>query len=153
MGHTGNLGKRQVKAPKVHLADTGLAAHLLGLDERRLAAGHQALGPLLETFVVGELRKQAEWSLVRPEVFHFRTHAQREVDVVLEAPSGEVVGVEVKAGATLGSSDVRGLRMLRDAVGLGFVRGVVLYAGSRCVPFGDRLHALPLSVLWSEERH
>src|SRR3989338_7647027 len=68
-----NLSKRLVKAPKLILNDTGLMAYLLGLSRERLAMEGTLAGPLLENFVVMELRKQAAWSRTRPQVFHFRT--------------------------------------------------------------------------------
>ena len=47
------------------------------------------------------------------------------------------------------ASDFKGLKALAEAMGSRFLRGVVLYAGSQTVPFGERLHALPLSAFWS----
>ena len=58
----GNLGKRVVKAPKVHLADSGLHVHLIGADAQRLARDPDVGGPVLETFVVNELLRQAGWA-------------------------------------------------------------------------------------------
>lgn len=141
---SGNLGKRLVKAPKLMLNDTGLLVHLLGGD---LGPGTQ-LGPVLENFVVTELRKQSAWSSRRVQFFHFRTQIGREVDLVLEDSSGRVVGIEVKATATLGTEDFKGLRTLADDLGDRFHRGVVLYTGSESIPFGPRLHALPVESLW-----
>lgn len=143
-----NLGKRLMKAPKLYLDDTGLLAHLLGVDAKRLVSDPNLLGPLLENFVAVELAKQSGWSRVQPTAFHFRTLAGEEVDVVLEAPSGEIVGVEVKSSATVGANDFRGLRALADAAGAKFRRGIVLYTGADAIPFGRNLHALPIDALW-----
>jgi predicted AAA+ superfamily ATPase len=144
-----NLSKRLVRAPKLMFLDTGLLAHLLGVDARRLAADHVLLGPLLENFVATELAKQTSWSRVRPTLHHFRTHSGEEVDLVMEDRGGRVVGVEVKSAASVGARDFRGLRMLAEALGRKFVRGVVLYRGDHVVPFGKRLHALPVTWLWT----
>jgi predicted AAA+ superfamily ATPase len=143
-----NIGKRLVKTPKVYLNDTGLAAYLLGLSHARLAADRMALGPLLENFVLMELRKQAGWSKVRPQFLHFRTHTGFEVDIVLEDASANVVGIEVKAGASVAASDFKGLRALAALAGKRFRRGIVFYTGKQAVPFGKDLHALPLAALW-----
>ncbi len=143
-----NLGKRLVKSPKLYLNDTGLLTHLLGLGKDRLGNDPKHSGPLMENFVVMELRKQASWSQTMPELFHFRTQAGREVDVVLEDRSGRIVGIEVKARATLGREDLKGLEALADLGGKRFHRGVVLYAGQDTIPFGARIHALPVSALW-----
>ena len=144
-----NLGARLVKAPKVTLCDTGLAGSLLGLDAERLAGDGAMRGQLLETFVTMEMRKQAGWSRTQPGLFHWRTAAQQEVDLLLEDASGRLVGIEVKASGTATASDFKGLKALAEATGSRFLRGVVLYSGSQTVPFGERLHALPLSALWS----
>ena len=145
---SGNLGKRLVRAPKLILCDTGLAAHLQGVDARRLSAEPNLAGPLLENFVAMELKKQVTWSEARPSLHHFRTQSGQEVDLVLEDAAGRLVAVEVKRAATIGARDLRGLRALAEATGDRFVRGIVLYAGRETVPFGERLFALPLASLW-----
>lgn len=144
-----NLGKRLVKSPKIMLTDTGLLAYLLGLDAERLASERVLLGPLLENFVMMELRKQSAWSRTQPRMFHFRTQTGQEVDIVLEDAAGRVVGIEVKASATVGAGDFKGLRTLAESLGDRFRRGVVLYTGTASIPFGERLHALPISALWN----
>ena len=145
-----NVGRRLVKSPKLHLLDTGLAAHLLGLDDAGLAATPQALGALLETFTVTELLKDLGWAETRARLYHFRSSdGRREVDIVLEDGRGRLVGVEVRATATPGSSDFDGLRGLQEMAGDRFVRGVVLHLGDAALPFGDRLEAAPLSSLWT----
>lgn len=144
----GNLGKRLVKSPKLYLSDTGMACGLLGLEEESALREAHLVGPLIEGFAVTELRKQAAWSRTRPRLFHFRTLAGREVDIVLESPAGKVVGVEVKASTSVGADDFRGLRALAEEAGARFHRGILLYQGRQVVPFGQRLHAVPLEALW-----
>jgi predicted AAA+ superfamily ATPase len=143
-----NLGKRVIQTPKVYLNDTGLLAYLLGLTVERLKTETNLVGPLLENFVVMELFKQAAWSETQPEIFYWRTASGQEVDIVLEDRAGRVVGIEVKASATLGRNDVRGLDALSKAVGKNWVRGVVLYTGTTVIPFSENLHGIPLSLLW-----
>jgi uncharacterized protein len=111
-----SLGKRLVKAPKLHLVDAGLACHLLGVDARRLSEDRPLLGRLLENFVAGELRKQISWTDPRTTLYHFRTATGSEVDVVMEKPDGSVAAVEVKAGVTVAASDFAALKALRDQV-------------------------------------
>jgi predicted AAA+ superfamily ATPase len=132
-----NRNKRLVKAPKLMLNDTGLLASLLSLSRDRLLTDRPLTGPMLENFVVLELRKQLTWSRVKPQLFHFRTQTGQEVDVVLEDGAGRIVGIEVKASGAL--MEVSGER---------FQRGIVLYTGMEPLPFGPRLHAFPLQALW-----
>lgn len=141
-------GKRLVKAPKLHLADSGFAAHLAGIDTASDLLKGQSFGPLLETFVVNELRKMAGWSKVRIKLYHFRTEAGREVDVVLEDHKGRIVGIEVKAAMAIGSNDMTGLKHLREAAGDKWVRGILLHPGLGITPFAKDLHTVPLSALW-----
>lgn len=143
-----NLGKRLVKAPKLTLNDTGLLGYLLGVDESRLEGDGHQLGGLIENFVAVELRKQIGCSQTRPQLFHFRTQAGQEVDLVLENRAGEVVGIEVKAGAAVGGGDFKGLRTLQVKAGRRFKRGVLLHTGAESVPFGENLFALPIAALW-----
>ena len=145
-----NLGKRVIQTPKVYLNDSGLLAHTLGATVSRLKAEGNLAGAVLENFVLMELCKQCGWSLIRPELFYWRTASGQEVDFVLVSRPGEVVGIEVKAAATLGSNDVRGLQALAEAVGKNWIRGVVLYSGTEVIPFAANLHAVPLNRLWSE---
>ena len=105
-------------------------------------------GHLLENFVFMELTKQATFRRTRVQIFHLCPQAAGEVDFVLEDPAGRLVGIEVKASATLDAKDFRGLKELASAVGKVFVRGILLYSGEEVVPFGRDLHAMPLSALW-----
>lgn len=136
--------------------DTGLAAHLLGTSPTRLAEPTSvATGPLMETFVVNEIVRQASF-LQDTEgltLFHYRAHTGSEVDVIAEADDGRVVGIEVKAGATVHGRDFSHLEAVRDRVDhlrdLRFLRGIVLYTGASRLSFGDRLDAAPISSLWT----
>ncbi|MFO7709713.1 MAG: ATP-binding protein [Desulfobacterales bacterium] len=143
-----NFGKRLTKSPKIVVADTGLAAHLLGLNSQRLLGDRNLFGPLLEGFVGMELKKQCTWSRVKPGLFHFRSHDGSEVDFILEAPGGRLVGVEVKASTAVANTDFKGLRYLADRIPKRFHRGIVLYTGAEMLSFGPKLHAVPLPALW-----
>jgi hypothetical protein len=93
-----NHSAKVVRRPKIHLLDSGLAAHLVGADPTALARPTSTQsGPLFESFVAGELARQLSWSDTEATLFHYRDRRGVEVDLVLEAPDGRVVGVEVKA--------------------------------------------------------
>jgi uncharacterized protein len=146
-----NLGARQVKTPKLLLSDTGLAAALLGVDVSRYSAPDQGYvaGMLFETFVVMELVKQATWAAAPVELFFYRDTEKREVDLVIESASGEVVGIEIKSAASASASDARGLGLLRDKLGQRFKLGVIVYAGEQTLPIADRIWAVPVRGLWA----
>jgi len=104
---------------------------------------------MLENFVLMELARQLTWSDERVRLHHYRTRDQVEVDAILETADGRIVAVEVKAGATVRSEDLAGLRHLANRVGPRLVAGYVLYTGQQTLPFGDRLRALPIDALWT----
>lgn len=145
--HSNQLS-RLVKTPKLHVGDTGLACAILGLDAAHLHGNRETLGPLLETFVLQELQRQASWRETPITFHHFRDRDGVEVDLVLEQGAGAVAGIEVKAGATVTASDFRGLRKLQQAAGKRFTHGVVLYDGTTSASFGDGLYAVPIRALW-----
>ncbi len=143
-----NALKRIVKTPKLHFLDSGLLAAARGLSFDRVKANRELLGALLESFVFSEILKLMSASDMRLTPYHFRDQQMHEVDIVLERDDGMIVGVEVKASATVKSSDFAGLRTLAEACKKRFAYGVVLYDSADLVPFGERLAAAPLSCLW-----
>ena len=140
--------KRLIKTPKLHFLDSGLLAALRNLSPQRIAADRSAFGSLLETFVVSEVLKLASWTGLRYSMSHYRDKEQNEVDIVIEDQNQKIVGLEVKANATVTSADFGGLRKLAEASGKNFVLGFVLYDGDTVVPFGPNLFAAPISSLW-----
>jgi predicted AAA+ superfamily ATPase len=144
-----NQIKRLTRTPKLHFLDAGLLAALRGLTPERIRADRTPFGALLETFVCAELLKLASWAENRFQFSHFRDKDGHEVDVVIEDRQGRVVGIEVKASATVAGADFSGMRKLAEACGERFVFGLVLHDHDKAVPFGPRLTAAPLSALWA----
>jgi hypothetical protein len=107
------------------------------------------LGHLLETFAVGEIRKQASWLDDVGPLGHWRTSDGDEVDLVVERDDGAVVAFEVKAAGRVPGDEFRGLRKLRSALGPRFLAGVVLYLGPRSYTLEDRLHVMPMDRIWT----
>lgn len=148
-----NLTSRLVKTPKLYATDSGLASHLCGVNADELAEpGHPAVGPLVETFVAGELVKALAYSEQRVGMFHLRTADKREVDFLLEGPGGRITAIEVKASTSPGADALRGLRWVREQLGSRFHAGILLHLGNESASRGDRIYSLPLSVLWAHRR-
>jgi len=143
-----NRLKRLIKTPKIHFLDSGLLATLLGATAEGVRKDRAIFGRLLETFVFSEVLKQMPFMETGCTLYHYRDKDQDEVDIVIEDSAGALVGIEVKAGATVNSGDFKGLRKMADASGDDFKLGLALYDGERAVPFGNRLFAAPLSCLW-----
>jgi uncharacterized protein len=144
-----NRLKRLVKSPKLHFLDSGLLSSIRQFTMDRARLHREEFGIALETFVHAELLKLVSGSGLRVTPFHFRDQRGNEVDVVLERADGAVIGVEVKASATVSPSDLSRLRKLAEVAGSRFVFGALLYDGETPVPFGARLAAVPISCLWN----
>jgi predicted AAA+ superfamily ATPase len=143
-----NRLKRLVRTPKLHFLDSGLLAAVAGVNAARISRDRGLFGPLLESFVVSEILKQQTWGEETYDVFHYRDKDQDEVDLVVEDESGAMIGVEVKAAATVTPADFKGLRKIAAAVGGRFKLGIVVYDGDTVVSFGDRMMAAPVSCVW-----
>jgi predicted AAA+ superfamily ATPase len=141
--------KRLIKTPKLHFVDSGLLAALLALTAEQIAKDRSTFGAVLETFVFSEVMKQTTWSDEGYTLHHYRDKDQDEVDIIVEDEHGALVGIEVKASATVHASDFKGMRKLLDICGDDLKLGLVLYDGTKVVPFGDRLFAAPMSCLWT----
>lgn len=147
-----NLARAAVRAPKVLVTDSGLAAHLIGFSSAKFESDIDAkpgAGNLFETFVIGELLKANDWASEPARVFHWRDRSGREVDLLLERRDATVVAVECKLAATVRPGDARHLAFLRDELGDNFRAGAVIYTGESVIPIGDRLWAVPISTLWA----
>jgi hypothetical protein len=146
---------RLAAASKHHLADPGLAAHLLGLDPGGLLSGRVPrtargagflLGQLFESLVTLSLRVYAQPA--RATVSHVRTrNGDREVDLVVERPDGGVVAVEVKLAQTVDDADVRHLVWLRDRLQDDLVDAVVVTSGPHAYRRTDGVAVVPAALL------
>ena len=140
--------KRVVKTPKLQFVDSGLLSTLIDLAPALLKQDRSQFGKVLETFVYGELLKHATTAEGKFQLLYYRDHDQFEVDVVAENAGGELVGIEVKAAASIKNGDLRGLKRLSSVAGDQFKLGIILYDGTESLPVGDRLWAIPVSTLW-----
>ena len=138
-----NPRKTLIKGRKLQWTDAGLAAWLASVDARDLKRQAEA-GFWLEQTVYQTL--QSWKSLGSRRNVHFWREGSREVDFVIEQ-AGQIVGIEVKAGRQVSSSDVRGIRAFQQtfAEGAQVPRCVVLHTGTEGRFLGDNAYALPLA--------
>jgi predicted AAA+ superfamily ATPase len=143
---------RDIKRPKVHLLDTGIAAALRGYGANSFDpdADPAALGPILETYVHNELLKSLPYQDDEWTLWHWRNRDRREIDILCER-GRQLVAIEVKAAATVSNDDFKTIRWFKsEGPGNAWdVAGIVLYLGAQPLAFGDDLFALPLSILWA----
>lgn len=110
-----NFGKRLTKSPKVYLADSGLACHLLGIASTAELAKSPFLGALFEGFVAAEIAKAQANAGRRRELYHFRDEQGLEVDFVVPGRGGALRFVECKAGRTVMPAMAAAMRRLAEA--------------------------------------
>ncbi len=148
--YSGSLTKRMMKTPKLFFTDTGILAYLQNLTWEKIKFEPTLAGLLTENFVVSELKKQLAWNKTLVQMLHFRTSTDQEVDVVLEMPNSEVVGIEIKSGANIGNDAFKGLRVLEANLGKKFKRGIVIYTGANAVAFDKNMFAIPINRIWEK---
>ena len=136
--HVANLGKRQVRAPKVYVGDSGLLHRLLGIDSQNTLLSHPAVGPSWEGFVIEQLL-----AALRPDDAGFwATHQGAEIDLVLQL-AGRRLGVEVKR-----ADAPRMTRSIHTAlVGLRLDAVAIVYPGTKPYALGERVRVVPLDTI------
>ncbi|MEJ2044999.1 MAG: ATP-binding protein [Reinekea sp.] len=146
-----NQSKRLVKAPKLHLVDSGLAAFMNNLKPSEWHSFSTDFGPVLESFVIQQIRTQAEWLEELVRLSHYRDKDQVEVDLIIEH-GRDVYGIEVKKAASIQPKDGEGLKRLSAQAGKNFKGGVLLYCGNNALPLKtEHCIAVPMSWLWQND--
>lgn len=145
-------GNREIRSPKLHLTDTGLAAALRTETSGSFGIGAvpAAFGSLFETFVFNELEKSLPFQSSRWSLGHWRAD-RRKVDVVAEGPGRTFALFRTRATSRIGPEEFRDMDwFLSEGPGNGG-RGtaIVVYIGERVLSFGPGKVALPVSALWS----
>ena len=138
-----------MKQDKFFITDTGLMSSFLGwrLDKVRLDSDLN--GKLLETFVFTQLASLLEAQDTDHRLYHYRDREKRKIDFIIENAEGMLLGIEVKASATVTQAHFKHLNWFREHLkGQAPFIGIILYTGEHITPFGDNLWALPISTLW-----
>lgn len=138
-----NMRKRQVKAPKVYVRDSGLLHHLLGVGSLKSLVDHPKVGASWEGFVIEQILTAVD----HDEAYFWGTHQGAEIDLVLTR-GGELLGVECKR-----TDAPRMTPSIRVALeDLNLARVAVVYPGAKRYRLGDRVEAVPLRALCSGEQ-
>jgi len=135
-----NLGKRQVKAPKIYLADSGMLHSLLGIQTQSDLESHPKVGASWEGFIVKEIIHRLG---VNPEECYFwATHSGAELDLLIVRGT-QRLGFEIKR--TTAPRLTPSIRSAMESLKLD--RLVVIHAGEHAYPMADRIDAAPFSHL------
>ena len=145
-----NRLNRVIKTPKLQFIDSGLLASVIDLSPEEVHRDRTRFGHVLETFVFGELLKHKTTADGDYQLMYYRDPDKVEVDIVIENAVGQLVGIEVKAKASINRGDLKGLRKLSSLAGDQFKMGVLLYDGDETLPLGDGMWAAPISTLWGQ---
>lgn len=141
-----NLGRRQVKAPKIYFTDTGTLCHLVGLRDSVHAALGPMAGSIFEAAVLSEIMKTLTHRGESPSVYFWRTARGLEVDFVLE--TGEkITPVAAKLSSTPSPRMASGIKALRDGLGDRAGRGYVVHPGDVRLPLAPDIVAIPFSEM------
>jgi predicted AAA+ superfamily ATPase len=123
-----NVSKRLVKSPKLYFFDVGLSAYLLGIESAGQIFTHPLKGALFENLVVMEALKLRYNRGRRSNLFFYRDSNGNEVDLVCSF-ADQLVGVEIKAGATMTGDYFKGLERLSAALPQPLAGKMLVYGG------------------------
>lgn len=140
-----NRSLRQVKSPKLHFTDSGLAAHMAGITTLEPGRDDLLRGALYETYVAQNLAALLESHLPEAQIGYWHEQGRHEVDFVIEV-GRNVFAIEVKAATQWGASDLSGLRAFLDRTPA-CIAAVLAYNGKESVKLDERLFAIPLGKL------
>lgn len=134
-----DLQVRLTKSPKLYLVDSLLSASLAPLPPTAA----------LNAFFANELARLLTYSHSQATLFHFRTVRNKEVDFVLEATDGSLIGIQITDAEVPPAAAQEGLTYLREVAADRYRQGIILYAGERAIPLGATDWALPHSAVWT----
>ncbi len=133
-----NLRKRQVKAPKVYVRDSGLLHHLLGIETAKALMSHPKLGASWEGFVIEQLMMTEP----HDEAYFWATHQGAEIDLIIRR-GDRLLGVECKRTDAPGMTP--SIRIALEDLGL--ERVAIIYPGNKRFSLSKKVEAVPLEEL------
>lgn len=142
-----NRSARLIKSPKLHVADSGLAAHLAGVTDLEPGRGELMRGALFETYVAQNIAAILEAYFPDAQLAYWHEQGRHEVDLVIEL-GRKVFAIEVKAATRWHESDLSGLRAFAARTP-SCVAAVLAYNGGEAVKLDGKLFAIPLGHLLS----
>lgn len=147
--YSSNISKRFIKSSKLFMTDSGVLSHLLNITNIAELLASNKKGDIVETFVYAELLKHISYSLVMPDIYHYRTNDKKEIDFIVQ--KGEkILAIEVKSSQTIKQDAFKHIidfqkKSSEDVIGL------VFYGGDTILPFGDenyKRYAIGLNLLF-----
>lgn len=138
-----NINKRLVKTPKMYFMDTGLCAHLCGINTAEMLMNSYLSGAFIETYVVSEIIKSYIHNGKTPNIYYCRTSNKEEIDVVLEE-NGKVYPIEIKQTATPTLSMAKHFKLI-DEKKKGI--GAIICLSDKFIPMNKDVYIIPISYI------
>lgn len=142
-----HLGKRLVKTPKIYFGDTGMALHLMGIDEWSVLEKQGHIGPIVETWAATEILKLMSITDLRFQLYFWRTQTGREVDFLIER-GGKLAAIEVKWSQRIDESDITSLKQCAEDFKDRLLFSVIIYSGTEIIPIAPQIAAIPFPVFF-----
>jgi uncharacterized protein len=142
--------ERVGKQAKLYMTDSGLMASILRFQIQQVELDSDRSGKLIETFIFNELAAQVDAADGKYELFQYRDREKHEIDFLIEREDHALLGIEVKSGSSISTSDFKHLIWFKENIAKKrpFV-GIVLYSGNYSGSMGNNLYAVPFESLWS----
>lgn len=137
------------KQSKLYMTDCGLIAAILRWKIEQVEFDADRSGKLIETFVFNELVAQIDYHHEAYQLFHYRDREKREIDFLIERDDQALLGIEVKAGSAISTSDFKHLKWFKEHIARkrSFI-GIVLYTGEQVGTIEKDMWAIPFGSLW-----
>ena len=138
-----NINKRLIKTPKMYFMDTGLCAHLCGLNTPEMLMNSYLSGAFIETYAVSEIIKSYIHNGKTPNIYYCRTSNKEEIDVILEE-NGKVYPIEIKQTATPTLSMTKHFKLI-DEQKKGV--GAIVCLSDKFIPMNKDVYIIPISYI------
>ena len=138
-----NINKRLVKTPKLYFMDTGLCAHLCGLNTAEMLMNSYLSGAFIETYVVSEIIKSYIHNGKTPNLYYLRTSNKEEIDIILEE-NGKIYPLEIKQTATPTLSMAKHFKLI-DEKKKGI--GAIICLSDKFIPINKDVYIIPISYI------
>ena len=138
-----NINKRLVKTPKLYFMDTGLCAHLCGLNTAEMLMNSYLSGAFIETYVVSEIIKSYIHNGKTPNLYYLRTSNKEEIDIILEE-NGKIYPLEIKQTATPTLSMAKHFKLIDEKK-----RGIggIICLSDKFIPINKDVYIIPISYI------
>jgi uncharacterized protein len=123
-----NFSKRLIKSPKIYFYDTGLAANLLGIENKEQIKTHYLVGGLFENFVATEILKSFYNNGKKPGIYFWRDKTGNEIDFIIDKAQ-KLLRIEVKSTKTIMSNLFKNFIKWEDISGIKDKNNFLIYAG------------------------